>query len=102
MATHTIKGHIIWEKTVWRDDPSIIFFTGPAEHMPASSEYANRAIVSAHEFEVEVPDSFDPTAGFIAELEEQKRQLRLKLAEELSALDERISKLQALPMPEEA
>lgn len=102
MAKAVIKGIVIWEKMVWQDTPNIIFFTGSAATAPGSSEYANRAVIYEHSFEVDVPDNFDPTAGFIAELEEQKRQLRLKLAAELAELDDRISKLQALPMPEEA
>jgi hypothetical protein len=45
---------------------------------------------------VDVPDDFDPTPGVIADLQEQKRLLRLKLAAELADLDDRISKLSAL------
>lgn len=47
-------------------------------------------------FEVEIPDDFDPTAPAIAALNEKKRLLRLKLAKDLSEIDDRISKLSAL------
>jgi len=99
---HTINGCLVWEKTVWNDKPNIFFHSGDQASAPGSSEYASRAVISAHSIEVEVPDSFDPTATLISELNEEKRKLRLKLADELASLDERISKLQALPMSEAA
>lgn len=102
MSKHMIKGVLVWEKTVWKDEPNVVFFHCSVDTAPGSTEYANRAVICEHSFEVDVPDNFDPTAGFIAELTEQKRQLRLKLAAELAEIDDRISKLQALPMPEEA
>jgi hypothetical protein len=98
---HTINGVLVWEKNVWKDEPQITFFQCSAENAPGSSEYCNRAVIREHSFEVEVADDFDPTADVIAELTEMKRKLRLKLAEELAELDDRISKLQALPMPAE-
>lgn len=59
-------------------------------------------LVGKQEIEIEVPDDFDPTPGMIAALEEQKRKLRLKLANELMELDQRISKLQAIEFTPEA
>jgi hypothetical protein len=98
---HTINGVLVWEKNVWKDTPNVFFFHCSPENAPGSSEYASRAVIREHSFEVDVADDFDPTADVIAQLTEQKRKLRLKLAEELAELDDRISKLQALPMPAE-
>jgi hypothetical protein len=52
--------------------------------------------VCTHTIEAEVPDEFDPVPQQIAALNEKKRLLRVKLAEELAAVDDRISKLSAI------
>ena len=80
MAKHTISGFVVWEK--WHyEDVGAFKFQG---YKPNSkSEHYDCILVSEHSIEVEVPDDFNPTPGLIASLEEQKRLLRLKLAEEL-------------------
>lgn len=52
--------------------------------------------VCPHTIEAEIPDDFDPVPQQIAALNEQKRHLRVKLAEALANIDDRISKLSAL------
>ena len=93
---HTIKGYVVWEQ--WRNETEGRFrfqcYKPSPEHQ---SNHYDVVLVCEHSFEVEIPDAFDPTPGLIASLEEQKAAARLKLARELMALDERISKLQALP-----
>ena len=101
MSKHTIDGFIVWEKWDWETKGAFKF--KDYEPGPRDADSSRDCVaVQPHSFEVEVPDSFDPTPAMIAGLEEQKRQLRLKLAQELALIDDRISKLQALPMPEAA
>jgi hypothetical protein len=92
MAKHIIKGFLQWNKDSWRDTGS--FEINKYEFK--TSENSTYATVRPIEIEVDVPDDFDPTPGVIADLQEQKRLLRLKLAAELADLDDRISKLSAL------
>ena len=103
MSTHTIKGFIVWRQWDFQDKPDIEF----TRHCPnantakAYAEHgAGEVLVREHQFDVEVPDSFDPTADVIAQLQAHKQELRSRLAQQLMAIDERISKLQALPMPQ--
>lgn len=101
MSKHTINGFLVWEKWDWEEKASIRFaHYEPGPRTDVSS--ADRILIQPHSFEAEVPDNFDPTAAIISSLEEQKRLLRLRLAAELAEIDTRISKLQALPMPEAA
>lgn len=58
--------------------------------------------VVAHTIEAEIAANFNPIPQQLAALNEQKRKLRLKLAEELAALDDKISKLQAITYDVEA
>lgn len=101
MSKQTINGFLVWEKWDWEEKATIRF----AHYEPGPrgvDSSCDRILIQKHSFEAEVPDDFDPTAAIIASLEEQKRLLRLKLAAELAEIDIRISKLQALPMPEAA
>lgn len=91
MAKHTVKGYVTVSRYSWNDNKPIVNF------MPWKPEETHEiAIVGEQLFEVEVPDDFNPIPQQVAAMEEKKRQLRLNLAEELAALDERISKLSAL------
>ena len=61
----TIKGHITHTKYAWDDKPTFSFYT-----FDASDEHTVN--VMEHEFEIEVPDDFDPRPGKIAALKEKK------------------------------
>lgn len=93
MATkkHTIKGYLIWQQYSFQTkaEGAVDFYS-----FKPTSEHTT--IIREHSFEVEVDDDFDPTPQKIAVLEEQKRALRVKLAEDLMAIDEKLSKLQAI------
>lgn len=99
MSKHTISGFLVWEKWDFESDATISFRKYEPGPRDAHSS-RDQVTIRPHSFEVEVPDGFDPTPAMIAGLEEQKRQLRLKLAAELAVIDERISKLQALTFVE--
>lgn len=85
---HAVKGYVTVSRYAWNDHKPIVNF------MPWKPEETHElAIVGEQSFEVEVPDDFNPIPQQVAALEEKKRQLRLKLAEDLAALDENLSKL---------
>jgi hypothetical protein len=52
--------------------------------------------VGSQEIEIEVPDSYDPTAQKIAALEEHKKQVMANYQKTVNEINERISKLQAI------
>jgi hypothetical protein len=88
---HIIKAYVHQNVDAWTD--AITYDIFPFD---MSTTGCDRVLVGVQSVEVDVPDDFDGTASRIAVLEEMKRKLRLKLAEELSHLDERISKLTCL------
>lgn len=90
---HTIKGFLQWRKDSY-GEPSFEF----NKYDFKSNEYEDYATVRPMGIEIDVPDDFDPTADLIAGLEKLKQSKRAELARELIELDDRISKLQALPM----
>lgn len=87
MSKHTIKGFVHYCKDAWDEHATYEIFPFNM------SEHGGRVVVGEREFEIEVPDDFNPTPLQVAALEEQKRQLRLRLAKELASIDEQISKL---------
>lgn len=90
MSKHTVKGFITYEPSTWNGGkPKIDFYN----FKPSPEYFPNVAVVSETTIEVEVPDDFNPVQNLVAALEEKKRLLRVKLAEELAVIDERISKL---------
>lgn len=96
MSKHVIKGWIYLEKDLVMDrlgcDPKVGFM----EFEPGGAYFPERVSVREHSFEVEIPDDFNPVPQMVAALEEQKRQERLKLAQKLAEIDEKISKLTCL------
>lgn len=89
MAIHTIKGFIVCDRSRYSRALSFDFMT----YEPTSDVWPERTTVSPHEFDVEVPDDYNPVPQLVANLEEQKRLKRVKLAQELAAIDDQISKL---------
>ena len=98
MSKHTVTGFITYEKPTWATTPSISWST----YDPTDADWTEAIAVCPHSIEVEVPDDFNPIPQMVAGLEEQKRQLRLKLAQQLADLDERISKLSCIEHTAEA
>lgn len=88
--THTISGWLYLEQYGFQTKGSISFLP----FKPTETD--ERTLIREHSFDVEVDEDYDPTPRKIAALEEQKRALRVKLAEDLMAIDEKLSKLQAI------
>lgn len=100
MSKHTISGHIYFEQDpAYRNSdwykPKIGFAEG-TEVWP--DIWPNRAKVRDFEFEVEVPDDFDPTADQVSNLQKLRKDTLARQVVEIAAIDERINKLLALPM----
>jgi hypothetical protein len=89
MAKQTIKAFVHFQQEVWMDKPQ---FSIDCCDM-SSHGYV---LVGSQEFEVSIPDDFNPVAQQLASLEKRKTALRLKLAEELMAIDRRMNELQAI------
>lgn len=90
--THTITGWIYLQQYGWQKKGE-----GNVNFLPFKPEETDDlTLIREHSFEVEVDEDFDPTPQQIAALQEKKRALRLKLAEDLMAIDEKLSKLQAI------
>ena len=90
MAKATINGFVYHYQSKYSSTPNYVFSE------TRFSDDGDFALVTEHSFDVEIPADFDPVPGQIAALSEKKRQLRVKLAEELATIDDRISKLSAI------
>jgi hypothetical protein len=91
MSKKTAKGIVHYCKDAWGGEVAYEIF--PFD----MTKHGGRAVVGTFEFEFEVPDEFNPVSQMVAALEEQKRQIRLRLAGELAHIDQQISKLTCLP-----
>lgn len=98
MSKHTIEGFVTYELYSWSKVPTISWST----YDPTDADWTEAVSVRAHSIEVEVPDDFNPIPQMVAGLEEQKRQERLKLAQKLAEIDEKISKLTCIEHTVEA
>lgn len=98
MSKHIIEGFITYEKHSWTETPTI----GWSTYDPTSADWTEAVAVCAWPIEVEVPDTFNPVPQMVAALEEQKRQARLKLAQQLAEIDEKIGKLTCITNEMEA
>ena len=86
-----VKGYVHYQKYSWEKTPSYPIF--PSD---MSGSCPDLPLVCMQEFEIEVPDDFNPVPQQVAALEEKKRLARLRLADELSKIDDQISKLTCL------
>lgn len=89
MAKQNLKAYIHFQQEAWMDKPKFSI-----DCCDMSS--AGYTLVRSQEFEVEIPDDFNPVALQIKSLEKRKTALRLRLAEELMAIDQRMNELQAI------
>lgn len=89
MSKHDVSGFITYEKDLYGGKPKVSFFT----YKPNPEYWPGVVIVAPHTIQVEVPDGFNPIPLMVKDLEDQKKALRLSLANELRKIDEKISKL---------
>lgn len=89
-----IKGFIHFRKKYSMDQDEPFTFLS---YDLTGSEYADgRVMVQAHEFEVEVPDDFDPRPQQVAQLQAEQIKVRAEFAARITQLDYEISKLTCL------
>jgi hypothetical protein len=89
MSNRTIKAYVIYYLPEWSDKPIYLL---------SNHELKGNGFVSIREqeFEVEIPEDFNPIPGQLAALNEQEKAARLKLADELASINDRRAKLQAI------
>ena len=92
MAKHLIKGYITSTQYSLHSKPTIDFAT----YKPRAEYSPNTVIVAEHEFEVDVPDDFDPRPSMVDSLKEQKRLARAEFAKKVTEIDQRIQSLLAI------
>lgn len=95
MATVQIKGFVHHSRTCGADE--FTFFT-----FNASDTSMGYSVVAPHEFTYELPADFSPTASEIAALNAKRAKAAKEFADTVRAIDERLSKLQAIEHTEAA
>lgn len=83
----TIKGFIHQESVF--NEPKYDFF-------PFSMEDSTRVIVMEHQFDVEIPDNFDPTPRQIEVLNNRKKEIQEDYWKKIKLIDDSIANLQSL------
>lgn len=87
----TIKGYITCQQYDWDDKPTFSFYS-----FDPTSYDTSTVKVMEHEFEVEVPDNFDPRPGQVAALKAKKEQMQAEFASKVKEIDDRINSLLAI------
>lgn len=87
----TIKGYVTCTQYGWDDKPTFSFYGFDPTGYDTST-----VKVMEHEFEVEVPDDFDPRPGQVAALKAQKEQIQAEFAAKVKQIDDQINSLLAI------
>ena len=83
-----LKAFLHWHKYSWSDE--IDFELCPCDMTSTSKDYA---LISEHEFEVEIPDDFDPRPQQVASLKAEKQKVMADCQVKIDAIDDQISRL---------
>ena len=87
----TIKGFITCQQYSWDDKPTFSFYSfDPTSYDPSTVK------VMEHEFEVEVPDNFNPRPGQVAALKAKKEEIQAQFAAKVKEIDDQINSLLAI------
>jgi hypothetical protein len=97
MATKRIeeRGWICMEQWSWDREPHYVFRPGD-KPAPQHDDVCTRAPVLEHTLIFDMPADFDPRPEMVEALETKKRELTAEFQANLTELDRRISKLQAI------
>jgi capsular polysaccharide biosynthesis protein len=82
--------HIHHVKWIWETNSTFEIYSCQLD------DDEHRTYVCAQEIELDVPDDYDPRAQQIAALEKQKQKAMADFQKSVDAINEKISKLQAL------
>jgi len=91
----TITGYITAKPIKYGKDKGQ-FEVSFSTYKPSPTYSPDVVAICEHSFEVDVPDSFDPRPGLVANLEEHKRQVRAEFAAKVKEIDEQIQSLLAI------
>ena len=87
----TIKGYVTCTQYAWDNKPTFSFYGfDPTTYDKSTVK------VMEHEFEVEVPDNFDPRPGQVAALEAKKEEMRAEFSKRVKDIDDKINSLMAI------
>lgn len=84
MSKHTVKGFVHYERSYSGQIKYSIF--------PFEMTSCGYILVGEQEFEVDVPDDFDPMAAEVAMLRKEREKVRAELGRRLMEIDEQIAK----------
>jgi hypothetical protein len=99
LANHGIKGNAMKVKTTVHIYHSQYSWEKKAKFQVYSlkiDDTEHMTYVGSQEIEIDVPDSYDPTAQKIAALQKEKEMAQQEFAKKVASINERISKLQAI------
>lgn len=98
MSKHLMTGFVYCVKYSWSDEAMARW-----HHTDKMAEAdPSWVLVKPHDFEIEIPDDFDPRPQQVAALQAEKIKVRAELGKRLMDLDAQISKLLAITMEEPA
>jgi hypothetical protein len=84
------KAHIYYSKYSWQEEGEFLLFYAKIDDTETQFH------VSEQEFEIEVPDDFDPRAQQIAALEKQKQKVMADYQKTVTEINNRINNLKAI------
>lgn len=87
----TIKGYITCTQYAWDSKQTYSFYSFDPTTYDSST-----VKVMEHEFEVEVPDNFDPRPGQVATLEAKKKEIKAEFAAKVKQIEDQINSLLAI------
>jgi hypothetical protein len=87
----TIKGYVTCTQYAWDTKPTFSFYSFD----PTTYDQSTIKVME-HEFEVEVPDNFDPRPGQVAALEAKKEEMRAEFSKRVKDIDDKINSLMAI------
>jgi hypothetical protein len=88
-----IKGFIHYRKPRWDGEKEFEFF---GYDLTDNESAYGRVMVQAHEFEVELPDDFDPRPQQVQALEKEMQKVRADFAARVTEIERQISTLTCL------
>jgi uncharacterized protein YfaS (alpha-2-macroglobulin family) len=94
MSKHKITGYITYRPArPWMDYPEVNFFTFDPRKLEAFNDYI---VIREHEFEVEIPDDFDPRPAQVAALGAELQKVRADSGRRCAEIEAQISALTAI------
>lgn len=89
-----VNAHIYHNQYLWQETGEFLLFYAKVDDTETMIH------VGKQEFEIDVPDDYDPRAQKIAALEKHKQKVMADYQKTVTEINERISKLQALEYTE--